>query len=249
MERCAAPEQLPMGGKVLRAALNETEQLWLYRELYAMCKGTAEFRMLQETSSEAVQDDIGRRPQPFVSWLHPYTRKSTACARPTELLGWAQRLMHALAPGSASHRVDSMLAQLYVPGGGLLPHRDEDLSWGLGVSLGSTARFECRPDDGPVVPIVLESGDVLVGEFGLMRHAVDVPVRGRRPGWWEQVDAFRCRTRCNVLFRQALTHAEQRALAEERARVVYGMSLPELARSSGYDEGDLSVHLRHAALE
>ena len=33
-------------------------------------------------------------------------------------------------------------------GGSLLKHRDEDLSWGIGVSLGSAAVFDCLPTKG-----------------------------------------------------------------------------------------------------
>ena len=159
--------------------------------------------------------------------------------------------MHALVGESRSHRVDSMLAQMYLPGGSLLPHCDEDLSWGLGVSLGGTADFDCLPDGRKPARVVIRSGDVLVGEFGKMRHAVSVrdEPRSALPAWWQQVDTFGPKARCNVLFRQALTVKEQSALAEERARSVYGMSLAQLQQKTGHDLAFLSVHLRHAALE
>ena len=89
--------------------------------------------------------------------------------------------------------------------------------------------------------------DILVGEFGQMPHAVRVTAQ-QPPAWWETVDTFGVKTRCNVLFRQALTKQQQRALAEERARAVYGMSLAELRRQTGKDDAFLSVHLRHAAM-
>jgi len=79
--------------------------------------------------------------------------------------------MHALAPAASGHIVDSMLAQLYAPGGSLLKHRDEDLSWGIGVSLGCPAAFDCLPMDGEPQRVMIRSGDVLVGEFGQMPHA------------------------------------------------------------------------------
>ena len=159
--------------------------------------------------------------------------------------------MHLLAPGSKSHVVDSMLAQLYAHGGSLLRHRDEDLSWGIGVSLGSAARFDCFPEGGKEAQrVVIRSGDILVGEFGKMPHAVMVPMEmDEPPDWWKRVDCFGTKRRCNVLFRQALSKERQRELGEERARKVYGMSLSALKKKTGKDDGHLSVHLRHMALE
>ena len=69
------------------------------------------------------------------------------------------------------------------------------------------------------------------------------------PAWWDEVEDHFRRTRCNILFRQALSEAEQRELAERRARSVYGMSLDQLAAKTGKELGELSVHLRHAAVE
>lgn len=191
------------------------------------------------------------RPQPFVQWVHPYTRLSNAVCRPTQLLEWAEQLMHALAPDARAHVVDSMLAQLYAAGGSLLKHRDEDLSWGIGVSLGSTATFECLPAGGEARRILVRSGDVIVGEFGQMPHAVQVAsgTDRARPAWWKAIDSFGTKQRCNVLFRQALSEELQRQLAEQRARELYGMDLEELRERTGKDDAFLSVHLRHASLE
>ena len=130
-----------MGGVILRAALTESEQRWLYNALQlAANPKSEEITSLRRTASAAdfAKLNPDNRPQPFCQWVHPYTRHSNALKRPTRLLEWAEALMHALVPASRSHVVDSMLAQLYAGGGSLLRHRDEDLSWGIGVSLGST---------------------------------------------------------------------------------------------------------------
>ena len=241
-----------MGALIVRSALTESEQRWLFEALHAAVEPSSEeIQALRRTATAADMRTLNpdNRPQPFVTWVHPYTRISNARQRPTRLLEWAQQLMHALVPASTTHVVDSMLAQLYATGGSLLKHRDEDLSWGIGVSLGAGAVFDCLPDGEPAQRVVIRSGDILVGEFGLMPHAVSVPRDERPPPWWRQVDTFGTKTRCNVLFRQALTEKQQRRLAEERSRKVYGMSLRELQRKTGKDEAFLSVHLRHAALE
>lgn len=242
-----------MGGFVLRGALTESDQQWLYQALHAAVDHESEeMESLRRTSTAANMKALNpdNRPQPFVTWVHPYTRCSNARQRPTKLLAWAERLMHALVPASRSHVVDSMLAQLYAGGGSLLRHRDEDLSWGIGVSLGSTALFDCMPDGERKVRVAVRSGDVLVGEFGQMPHAVAVPADDNAPpSWWSRCDTFGTKRRCNVLFRQALTAKQQRSLAEQRALKVYGMPLAQLKQQTGKDEAFLSVHLRHAALE
>jgi alkylated DNA repair dioxygenase AlkB len=253
LRRCRKREQLPLGGIVVRGALAEAEQEWLYLALHHIATpGSEEVEMLRLTSSHTQMAELNpdNRPQPFVSWLHPYTRLSNAQQRPAKLLDWAEQLMHALVPLSRAITVDSMLAQLYAPGGSLLRHVDVDLSWGIGVSLGSTAVFDCLPEGGEAQRVTVRSGDIMIGEFGQMPHAVCVPSSGEpAPAWWRRVDHFGTKARCNVLFRQALTAAEQRRLADARARKIYGVSLAELREQTGKDDHFLSVHLRHAAVD
>ena len=240
-----------MGGAIIRGALTESEQKWLYEYMHRLVEPDSdEMHGLRATATKA---DFARlnpdnRPQPFVTWVHPYTRLSNARERPTRLLRWAQELMHSLVEESRSHTVDSMLAQVYASGGSLLKHRDEDLSWGLGVSLGCAADFDCLPDRGKSQRVTIRTGDIIVGEFGKMPHAVSVP-RSTPPAWWTTTETFGTKRRCNILFRQALTAQQQRELAEQRARSVYGMSLARLREETGKDDAFLSVHLRHAAVE
>lgn len=260
LARCGKPEPLPLGGCILRGALADDEQRHLYLLLYESINihdDSQEMNGLRLTRSPADhrRHNPDNRPQPFVTWVHPYTRESNARERPARLLRWSEELMHRLAPDSASHEVDSMLAQLYAPGGSLLRHRDEDLSWGVGVSLGSSAEFDIfhTPRKGGKekrVRVVIRSGDILVGEFGKTCHAVSVPEKDNDPpSWWDGVDHFGSKMRCNVLFRRALTAERQRELAEERARRLCGMSLGELREKTGKDDAYLSVYLRHMALE
>ena len=254
LRRCAEPPQrLPMGAVLLRGLLTESEQEWLYRAVCFLADPqSGELASLRATSSADAHRKLNpdNRPQPFCTWIHPYTRQSNARSKPTKLLKWAESLMHALVPESRSHCVDSMLAQLYAPGGSLLKHRDEDLSWGIGVSLGSAASFDCLPADGGAETVLIRSGDILVGEFGKMPHAVKVPAEIKPlPTWWSCVDHFGVQARCNILFREALSDAQLRALAEERSLKVYGVPLEDLKRRTGKDDAFLAVHLRHAALE
>jgi hypothetical protein len=116
-----------MGGAILRGALNDAEQQWFYDELSRMPDPHHEdVESLRMTANPAAHQraNPSNRPQPIATWCHPYSRLSSARQRPTRLLQWAQRVMHALAPAAKGTKIDSMLAQLYAPGGGLHKHKD-----------------------------------------------------------------------------------------------------------------------------
>lgn len=214
LRRCSTVERLPLGGVLLRAALSESEQQWLYEHLYELAdRQSEEWHGLHATRSKSAFSRLNpdNRPQPFVTWVHPYTRRSNATSQPTSLLGWAEAILHSLVADSRTLEVDSMLAQLYASGGSLLKHRDEDLGWGVGVSLGCAADFDCYPESREAQKVIIRSGDIIVGEFGQMRHAVYVPP-GEPPGWWATVDSFGNKMRCNVLFRQALSRNNNECL-------------------------------------
>ena len=231
-----------MSAKLLRSALTEPEQRWLYDELCRLGGSDA----VQAVQSTAL-DELDGRPQAFVVHCHPYTRHSNTRMPPTQLLRWAQRLLDALVPAHGE-QVDSMMAQVYVKGGGLLAHVDADLGWGLQVSLGGTALFDCLPEGAEAVRVQIRSGDLLVGNFGAMRHQVRVAQRDTAPRWWSEVDSLR-RDRCNVLFRQALSVDKMRSLADRRARALYGLSFAELLQRTGEDEGLLATRLRHTSTD
>ena len=242
LHRCGPPEPLPMGGAFLRGALTESEQRYLYEALYSMAPDSDDFEALRQTSTpqEHALSNPDNKPMYFAYHLMPYTRLSNVKQKPKRLLEWAQRLMHALAPGSSSHKIDSMLSQLYASGGGLKKHRDADLSWGIIVSLGSTAAFDCWDEKGKQQRLMVRSGDVVVGEFGQMEHAVAETSNEPLPSWWRDVDHFGCRVRCSILFRQALTEKQQRKIAERRAKKLHGCSIAELSRQTGKPEEFLS---------
>lgn len=236
-----------MGGALLRSALQPAEARWLCREMTRLSRTRAGGPLL------AAGGGLGNRPREMLSWCHPFSRLSSCGERPTRLLRWSEELLHALAPGAAAAgvRVDSLLVQVYAAGGSLLPHTDADLSWGLGVSLGAEAVFECLPRGDGAVPqtIRLRSGDIVAGEWGALRHAVRVPRAAAAPEWWDG-EAFGCAAvRCSLLARQALTAEEQRALGEGRARRLYGIGLEELARRTGEEVPSLCLRLRHEAAE
>lgn len=158
-----------MGGCIVHGALNDAEQQWLYEELLRLSDSDSPERLLDRlqsmsTAEAHAEHNANNLPQALVYWVHPYRRSSTARRRPAKLLRWAQQLMHALAPASNEQRIDSMLAQLYACGGFLGRHKDEGLSWGLSVSLGSAAKFDCLPAGRQPHTVTVRSGDILVGE-------------------------------------------------------------------------------------
>ncbi len=239
LRRCPnAPETLPMNGRLLRGALTPAEQQWLYDEMRNnACPGSEDMLRLQAsvTPEGLAQTNPKNIPLPLVTWCHPYARRNSTIKKPTHLLLWAQQLMHRMVPATKKVSIDSMLAQLYAPGGSLKPHRDENLSWGVSISLGSAATFDCLPKGAKPLRVTLRSGDIVVAEFGLLEHAVATSDEAP-PGWWPRVDHFRWQRRCNILFRQALSAQQQRELCEERAQKVHGMSIAKLCQVTGKDE-------------
>ena len=238
LRRCK-PQPLPMGGSVIHGALTDSEQQWLHECLLKLAEpSSSDVQGLLETATPAAHKKANGKniPYPLVTWLHPYARRSSARERPTKLLDWADRLMHALAPASNRRTINSMTAQLYAPSGRLWPHRDENLSWGVSISLGSAATFTCSAAGGTEQRVTVRSGDIVVLEFGQIEHAVHTSNEPPPPWWRSAEHGFGVRVRCNVLFREALSAARQRQLCEERAMKVHGMSIAECCKHFGRDE-------------
>ena len=78
LRRCTKPEPLPMGGKILRNALTESEQRWLYALLLVMAvpdSGEVIGLRLTANPADMLRHNPDNRPQPLVTWVHPYTRE------------------------------------------------------------------------------------------------------------------------------------------------------------------------------
>lgn len=240
---------------MLRNVLNDKEQQWLYKMLGSLPDPAHEdFQGLRSTATPVAHKQLNpkNRPQAYVTWMHPFSRRSSARQKPAQFLDWADQLMHALAPGSKLHRIDSMLAQLYAAGGSLEKHRDQDLSWGLIVSLGCPARLEVWDNTmgaGTPKSLTVHSGDVVIGEWGQMPHAAFVSSNEPPPPWWNQVEHFGTMRRCSILLRQALDVRQQRKLAEKRAKKLHGCSVAELSKQTGKDEQFLMGLLCQLRLE
>jgi len=252
IQRCAYNEtiRMPMG-VVLRQALNDSQQQWLYEHFWSMAQGADALEDLtRATDPDRYENprDLALAcvaPLPLVYWCHPYSRVSTVKEPPARLLQWAQELIGVLMPQAAKEKIDSVLAQVYFEGGGLQPHHDRDLGWGLGVSLGAMAVFNCYEEQ-PPKSVLLKSGDIIVAEFGKMLHGVSVLGESTAPLWWSEAPNLD-RVRCNVLFRQALTEAQQWELSERRAQELYGIGVEELLQETGFSLGALALMLRHAS--
>ena len=193
-------EKLPLGGCLVRGLLTESEQQWMYETIEAhAASDSSDIATLRSTTTHETfaAQNPGNCPQAWVAWLHPYNRKSTAARQPSQLLEWANRLMHALAPGARDQRIDAMYSQLYATGGSLKRHQDEDLSWGISISLGGDALFDAfkHDNDSRPVRVRLHSGDVVVAEFGQMFHAVSVPADVVPPAWWQCVEHYGTKVR------------------------------------------------------
>ena len=235
--RTCEREPLPLGGCLIRGLLTEREQIALYEYILGLCDHASNdvSRARDQATPEGMaQYNTKNGPQQIVNWRHPYSHVSSARKRPDALFAWTQQLMHALVQKTrqADVEIDSFLAQLYAPGGALRKHQDEDLSWGISISLGAPAAFDAWDGKDRHTRKTLYSGDVCVCEFGQMFHAVEVRKEEAAPPlWWAEHEHFGTKVRCNLLFRQALTAKQQRRRAEKFAMIAHGTSdLAALAR-------------------
>lgn len=191
---------------LVRAGANQATQQQLYEALCGAAWQTAEWFALEQTQPSAVE-----RPLPLCVWRHPYSQRSNAQHAPSTVLDWAHGLAartaaelrmqshHTAADAIDNAKYDSLVSVLYAAGGTLQPHVDQGLhGYGLALSLGSTATF-----DWGGTAVELESGDVVFGDFGRVRHAVTATHCAEDEGtpvWWRNAVRFG-RTRCSLQLR------------------------------------------------
>jgi len=156
---------------LFRGCIDEDVQQLMYQELLLLSEGSEEHTQLNALCP-------AQQPWPLAYWNHPYTHESNTTAKPEKLLSWANDLLRhgqtqaSAVPGAAAAGdADSMLCQLYPEDGYLRPHVDNQLGWGVSVSLGDSAQLAFGVGADRRV-IVARSGDVIVGDFGTVTHEV-----------------------------------------------------------------------------
>lgn len=110
-------------------------------------------------------------------------------------------------------------------------HVDVGLAWGASVSLGAAAEF-VYTDTSTVNPtemirVVLKSGDVLLANFGKLRHSlVDVFDVDTAPEWWRDEKTVRFgRARCNIQLRDTSMYRGPLLTKEQHRKFLYSTSV------------------------
>ncbi|GAB5361171.1 hypothetical protein AAMO2058_000690800 [Amorphochlora amoebiformis] len=143
---------------------------------------------------------------PFLMYNNPTTKSGNISEVPIFALDLAQGAYDsAMAAGEKKglqsppqKTMNSCHAQLYPVGGCMAPHKDTGGSWGLSISLGASALF--RVDQ---LVLRLNSGDVVIANFGGRVHSVRLRSPKTAPEWWTNSRFTYGAARCNVQFRCA----------------------------------------------
>ena len=210
---------------LLHRALDEQEQLDLYRKLCAGACGTSEWSRLMSTESQP-----NDRPWPLCVWRHPFTEETNSALDMSSVFDLAGHLaeraaglLRAVSEASDDERellakmldtveYDSLLSLVYPADGRMVPHVDHGLNGlGLAVSLGAACTFSYGGTD-----VVLRSGDALFGQFGAVSHEVSCTHSlDSAPTWWHGMSSeggegpsHFGRVRCTIQIR-SLRHRDE----------------------------------------
>ncbi|GAB5361170.1 hypothetical protein AAMO2058_000690800 [Amorphochlora amoebiformis] len=188
---------------VLRQYLSEEDQQMFYEGLVSVAQeaDVTEIDQLQEAGCP-----FPAAPFPFLMYNNPTTKSGNISEVPIFALDLAQGAYDsAMAAGEKKglqsppqKTMNSCHAQLYPVGGCMAPHKDTGGSWGLSISLGASALF--RVDQ---LVLRLNSGDVVIANFGGRVHSVRLRSPKTAPEWWTNSRFTYGAARCNVQFRCA----------------------------------------------
>ena len=108
-------------------------------------------------------------------------------------------------------------------------HVDYGLGWGASVSLGAGSEFvycnDGTSEAEEMIHVVLRSGDVLVANFGKLRHSlVNVLEVETAPTWWKTVETFG-RARCNIQLRDTSMYKGPLMTKEQHRQFLYSTSV------------------------
>lgn len=182
---------------LLRNYFSEKEQQEIYDKIFEVSAGAKEhIDILSEPTSRAF---------PILMWNNAYTGESN-CTEPTNLLGIGNKilkqvpLMNKHSPKIRIQNVNSAYAQLFGADSHMSEHYDQYVDWGISLNLGASIVFTFGKDLlGNKRHVVLNSGDVFVGNFARHLHGV-LKILPNTPEWFMNSKNYG-RTRCSIQLR------------------------------------------------
>lgn len=196
------------GGWLIRNYIKNEDQESLYNYLVELSNGAIE-------QKEILVADLSI-PYPFAFHNLVYTKKSN-CESPEKWYEWAQTLWSFILrnkelmnfPVNKKMMFNSLYAQLFASGSKLALHKDQYVSWGISVNLGSSCEFVFDGNS-----IILNSGDVFVADFSQVFHEVKGVLKNTAPGWTQNSEMFG-RERCSIQIREVVFNKDIEISTEE----------------------------------
>lgn len=177
-------------GYLLRNYLSEQEQVEYYQHIIDVSKDSSEHqKILNEPTSRAF---------PICMWNNVYTGESN-CKCPQKMLDLGDQILSKFPEFAPITSVDSVYAQLFGVDASMSAHYDEHVDWGISINLGASVLFTFGQTDNKPNYVVLNSGDVFIGDFSKNLHSVEL-VLDNTPSWFKNSCVFG-RTRCSIQLR------------------------------------------------
>jgi len=177
-------------GYLLRNYLSEREQVEYYQHIIDVSKDSDEHqKILSEPTYRAF---------PICIWNGVYTGKSN-CICPQKILDLGNQILSKFPNFSPMTSIDSIYAQLFGVDASMSAHYDKYVDWGISINLGASAVFTFGKTDNKPNYVVLNSGDIFIGDFSTNLHGVD-SVLDNTPNWFKNSCTYG-RTRCSIQLR------------------------------------------------
>lgn len=187
------------------------EKGWLIKEYFGVPEQIAIYNYLVDLSKDTVEQSEMPKSNPNFSYPLTYYNlvytNTSNCVEPVKMFDTAKKIWSLLVDNKTELDFDgddifepnSVYAAMFANDTTMEKHTDKNCDWGISISLGATCKFTYDNQQ-----ILLESGDVLIGDFSVVEHSVDC-VTNDIPEWfggdYDDINTFG-KTRCSVQIRR-----------------------------------------------
>ncbi len=193
-----------------------SEQIDIYKYLVTLSKGTIEQKELLNSDPN--------HAYPLTYYNLVYTNTSN-CEEPVLMFIHAKKIWNMLIKykselgfnGNDVFEPNSLYAAMFSKTSTMSLHKDEGCDWGISISLGASAKFKYGSGE-----LLLESGDVLIGDFSKVEHAV-VKITDDVPEWfsgeYDDINTFD-KTRASIQIRNVKRNQDPMTIDEFKKMIV-----------------------------
>lgn len=178
-------------GYLIRNYLSKTEQVEYYNYMIDISKHAVEHvNILSEPT---------KRAYPICMWNNVYTGENN-CDEPHKLIALGNKIISQFPDKINIKFINSVYGQLFGSDGRMAPHYDQYVDWGISINLGASVLFTfCKDTSENPNNVVLNSGDIFLGNFAKNLHSVE-KIYDNAPDWFNTVPNYG-RTRCSIQLR------------------------------------------------